>query len=193
MPATNAVSECSFSAMRHLRTYLRSTMHQSRFNYPLLLNINREKADQLNNDAIGDEFFQGSEDHLRQLGKFTLTFPCPYIATYCWRILHKWLLMLNQKSWSVRLPRTNSSVPSTPLHVHVYCSPSTLYTTVMFGFFEEPLSIYYCTLRGRVKSAARSIFVVMHTACAILERSRWPLMRFATTSALHVPLLGKTN
>ena len=29
MPTTNAASERSFSAMRHLKTYLRSTMHQS--------------------------------------------------------------------------------------------------------------------------------------------------------------------
>ena len=33
MPATNAVSERSFSAMRRLKTYLRSTMCQSRLNH----------------------------------------------------------------------------------------------------------------------------------------------------------------
>ena len=41
MPATNAVSERSFSAMRRLKTYLRSTMRQNRLNHLLLLNINR--------------------------------------------------------------------------------------------------------------------------------------------------------
>lgn len=71
MPATNAVSERSFSAMRRLKTYLRSTMRQSRLNYLLLLNINREKVDQLDSDAIGDEFVRGSEHRLHQFGKFT--------------------------------------------------------------------------------------------------------------------------
>ena len=45
MPATNAVSEHSFSAMRHLKIYLQSTMHQSRLNHLMLLNINKEKID----------------------------------------------------------------------------------------------------------------------------------------------------
>ena len=40
-------------------------------NHLLLLNINREKADQLDIDAIGDEFVRGSEHRLRQFGKFT--------------------------------------------------------------------------------------------------------------------------
>ena len=71
MPATNAVSKRSFSAMRRLKTYLRSTMRQSRLNHVLLLNINREKVDQLDIDAIGDEFVRGSEHRLHQFGKFT--------------------------------------------------------------------------------------------------------------------------
>ena len=71
MPATNAVSERSFSAMRRLKTYLRSTMRQSRLNHCLLLNINREKVDQLDIDVIADEFVRGNEHRLRQFGKFT--------------------------------------------------------------------------------------------------------------------------
>ena len=39
MTAMNAVIECSFSAMRRLKTYLRSTMSQSRINNVILLNI----------------------------------------------------------------------------------------------------------------------------------------------------------
>ena len=70
MPATNAVSEHSFSAMRRLKTYLRSSMRQSRLNHVMLLNINREKVDQLDIDVIADEFVVGSEHRLRQFGKF---------------------------------------------------------------------------------------------------------------------------
>lgn len=40
MPTTNAVSERSFSAMRHLKTYLCSTMSQIRLNHVMLLSIN---------------------------------------------------------------------------------------------------------------------------------------------------------
>ena len=69
MPATNAVSERSFSATRHLKTYLRSSMHQSRLNHVMLLNINREKVHQLDIDVIADEFVVGSEQRLCQFGK----------------------------------------------------------------------------------------------------------------------------
>ena len=71
MPATNAVSERSFSAMRRLKTYLRSTMSQSRLNHVMLLSINREEVDKLDIDVIADEFVRGNEHRLRQFGKFT--------------------------------------------------------------------------------------------------------------------------
>ena len=70
MPATNAVSERSFSAMRRLKSYLRSTMSQSRLNHVMLLSINQEKVDQLDIDVIADQFVQGSEHRLRHFGKF---------------------------------------------------------------------------------------------------------------------------
>ena len=70
MPATNAVSERSFSAMRRLKTYLRSTMSQSRLNHVMLLSINQEKVDQLDIDVIADQFVQGSEHRLLHFGKF---------------------------------------------------------------------------------------------------------------------------
>ena len=41
----NAASECSFSAMRRLKTYLCSMTCQSWLNHLLLLNINREKVE----------------------------------------------------------------------------------------------------------------------------------------------------
>ncbi len=47
MPSTNAVSERSFSSMKRLKTYFRSTMHQDRLNHVMLLNMNHEKVDQL--------------------------------------------------------------------------------------------------------------------------------------------------
>ena len=71
MFANNAVSERNFSAMRLLKTYLRSTMLQSRLNHLLLLNLVQEQVDELDIDAIGNEFIRGSEHRLRQFEKRT--------------------------------------------------------------------------------------------------------------------------
>ena len=73
MPSTNAVSERTFSAMRRLKTYLRSTMAQSRLNHLMILNIYQEDVDSLDIDTIANEFIRGSEHRLRQFGKFTET------------------------------------------------------------------------------------------------------------------------
>ena len=71
MPATNAVSERCFSAMRRLKTYLRSCMGQSRLNHIMILSIYKEEVDDINIDLVGDEFIRGSEHRLQYSGKFT--------------------------------------------------------------------------------------------------------------------------
>ena len=55
--------------MRRLKTYLRSTMSQSRLNHVILLSINRKKVDNLDIDVIANQFVQGSEHRLRHFGK----------------------------------------------------------------------------------------------------------------------------
>ena len=70
MPVTNAVSERSFSAMRKLKSYLRSTMTQSRLNHLMILHLNKQKLDSLDLNAIGNQFVQGSEYRLQFFGKF---------------------------------------------------------------------------------------------------------------------------
>ena len=45
MPATNAISERSFSAMRRVKTYLRSTMSQKRLNSAMVLHIHTDSMD----------------------------------------------------------------------------------------------------------------------------------------------------
>ena len=47
MPATNAISERSFSAMHQIKTYLRSTMTQVRLNSVMVLHIHKELTDGL--------------------------------------------------------------------------------------------------------------------------------------------------
>ena len=48
MPATNATSERSFSALRRVKNYSRTTMLQERLNYVMLLHVPRESVDLLN-------------------------------------------------------------------------------------------------------------------------------------------------
>ncbi len=48
MPATNAGSERSLSALRRIKTYLRSTMSQQRMNRLMLLHIHKSHTDCLN-------------------------------------------------------------------------------------------------------------------------------------------------
>ena len=55
-PATTANAERSFSQLRRLKTYLRSTMNQRRLNSVLILSTYREELDQLNIDKLAYEF-----------------------------------------------------------------------------------------------------------------------------------------
>ena len=48
VPATNAVSERSASALRRLKTYLRTTMSQERLNHCMNLHVHKERTDKLN-------------------------------------------------------------------------------------------------------------------------------------------------
>ena len=45
MSATNATSECSFSALKRVKTHLRSTMSQDRLNHLMILHVHKELTD----------------------------------------------------------------------------------------------------------------------------------------------------
>ena len=64
IPATNAVSERSFSTMRRIKGYLRSTMLQP------ILNIDKEQLDDVDLSSIANEFVCGSEHRMHVFGKF---------------------------------------------------------------------------------------------------------------------------
>ena len=61
MPATNAISERSFSAMRCIKTYLRSTMLQERLNATMVLHVHKESTDALNLQRLSNEFVSKSD------------------------------------------------------------------------------------------------------------------------------------
>ena len=44
LPATNAFSERSFSALKRLKTYTRSTIHDHRMNHLMILRIHKERT-----------------------------------------------------------------------------------------------------------------------------------------------------
>ena len=73
MPATNAVSERSFSTLRRVKTYLRSTMSQVRLNSIMTLHIHKELTDKLDLLEIGNEFMAASNHRQHTLGKFLPT------------------------------------------------------------------------------------------------------------------------
>lgn len=61
MPATNATSERSFSALRRLKTYLRTTMSQQRLNHLMVMHVHKERTDSLNLKAVLNDFVGESE------------------------------------------------------------------------------------------------------------------------------------
>lgn len=64
-PATTATAERSFSRLRRLRTYLRSTMTQSRLNHLFILNMYQEFVDSLDMNRIANEFINSGDEKRR--------------------------------------------------------------------------------------------------------------------------------
>ena len=56
IPITTATAERSFSSLRRLKTYLRSTMTQCRLNNILLLHCHKEMTDAIDLTAIAQDF-----------------------------------------------------------------------------------------------------------------------------------------
>ena len=70
MPATNAVSERSASAMRRVKTYLRSTMPQSRLNNIMMLHIHKHLTDSVDLNQVLNEFASANDKRRRIFGSF---------------------------------------------------------------------------------------------------------------------------
>ena len=70
---TTAVSERSFSTLRNIKSYLRSTMTEVRLNSAMILNIHKEKTDELNLIYVANEFVGGSDFHQSIFGKFIMS------------------------------------------------------------------------------------------------------------------------
>jgi len=61
IPTSSATAERSFSAMRRLKTYLRSTMTTERLNSMMVLHVHRDLLDDIEEAPIVDEFVACNE------------------------------------------------------------------------------------------------------------------------------------
>ncbi len=70
MPATNSSSECSFSAMKRVKSYLRSTMTQDRLNNLMILHVHQEYTDSINLTEVANDFVSRSDRRSQVFGHF---------------------------------------------------------------------------------------------------------------------------
>ena len=70
LPSTNAVSERSASALRRVKTYLRTTMSQLRLNNLMMLSIHKDRTDQINVETIINEFVLANRHRIDIFGRF---------------------------------------------------------------------------------------------------------------------------
>lgn len=72
IPATNAVSERSASALRRVKSYLRSTMSQVRLNNLLILHVHKQQTDELDLKIILNEIVSSNEHRCNNIEKFPM-------------------------------------------------------------------------------------------------------------------------
>ena len=70
MPATNAVSERSASALRRVKNYLCSTMSQARLNNLMALHVHKERCDKLCLRSCVNDFISSNEHREQRIAKF---------------------------------------------------------------------------------------------------------------------------
>ena len=72
IPVTSSTSERTFSTLRRLLTYLRSTMTEKRLNNCLLLHVHKDLTDSLNLQDIALQFISVNDERRKYFGSF----PC---------------------------------------------------------------------------------------------------------------------
>ena len=70
VPVSTATAERSFSTLRRIKTYLRSTMTQERLNNVMILNGHKERADELDLMAVAKDFSQANDRRRNFFGSF---------------------------------------------------------------------------------------------------------------------------
>ena len=70
MPATNATSERSFSALRRLKTWLRAVEAQQRLNWCMVLHVHKDRTDKLEIADLANEFVSRNASRMHIFGSF---------------------------------------------------------------------------------------------------------------------------
>ena len=68
IPATNATSECSFSVLKRVKTYFRSSMKQQCLNDFMILHVHRELTDDLDLVGCTNDFVSANDRRLKHWG-----------------------------------------------------------------------------------------------------------------------------
>ena len=68
MPATSATSKRSFSALRHIKTYLLTTMKQERLNHLMIIHIHKDRL--IDFKSAIQEFIHTKENRINTFGHF---------------------------------------------------------------------------------------------------------------------------
>ncbi len=70
IPVTTSSAERNFSTLKRIKTYLRSSMTQSRLNHCVLLHVHQDKTDELDLHTIAKELVQINERRINFFGKY---------------------------------------------------------------------------------------------------------------------------
>ena len=71
LPATNATSERSFSALRRVKSYLRSTMTQARLNHLMILHYHQDLCDKLDLNSVANEYISKNDSRQSTFATFS--------------------------------------------------------------------------------------------------------------------------
>ena len=72
-PATNAVSERSFSALKRVKGYLRATMGQNRLKHLMFLHVHSELTDKIDLVEVANRFAGNIDARKKLFGTFSDT------------------------------------------------------------------------------------------------------------------------
>ena len=70
VPGTSCEAERSFSALRRLKTWLRSTMTQRRLNSTAVCHVHQKYIDEIDSRTLLNEFVSGVDRRIELFGKF---------------------------------------------------------------------------------------------------------------------------
>ena len=72
MQATSATAEQSFSSLRHVKTYLRTTMKQNRLNHLMMIYIHKNRI--IDIEKAMDEFISLNSEYMQVFGRAKVIF-----------------------------------------------------------------------------------------------------------------------